>query len=226
MFRREALRRVSWMMGGALSAPTITAFLQACETKKATSEAGAALQFLTEDENELVMEISELIIPTTDTPGAKAAKVNEFIDLMLADCYPEKDQKSFKAGLVTVEDESKKTYDNAFLECNEEEKVAILKKMEAMAQQKAKPEVAEPEDPETGASRPSADQSGRIQSGDNVVEEKPESGIPFFRLMKELTMLGYFTSEIGATQALRYIAVPGSFDGCKPLEPGEKAWAT
>ncbi len=48
----------------------------------------------------------------------------------------------------------------------------------------------------------------------------------YFSLMKQLTLLGYFTSEIGATKALRYVAVPGRYDGCVPYKKGDKAWAT
>jgi hypothetical protein len=47
----------------------------------------------------------------------------------------------------------------------------------------------------------------------------------FFRLMKELALLGYFTSEIGCTQALRYVEAPGSFDPCVAYTPGDRAWA-
>ena len=47
----------------------------------------------------------------------------------------------------------------------------------------------------------------------------------YFRLMKELTLLGYFTSEIGSTQALRYVESPGRYDGCIPYKQGDKAWA-
>ncbi len=47
----------------------------------------------------------------------------------------------------------------------------------------------------------------------------------YFRLMKELALLGYFTSEIGYTQAMRYTETPGRFDPCVPYTPGEKAWA-
>ncbi len=46
-----------------------------------------------------------------------------------------------------------------------------------------------------------------------------------FRLIKELTLLGYFTSEPGATQALRYLPVPGGFVGSLPLKKGERSWA-
>jgi hypothetical protein len=47
----------------------------------------------------------------------------------------------------------------------------------------------------------------------------------YFRLMKELTLLGYFTSEIGVTQAQRYEEAPGRFEPCVPYTPGETAWA-
>jgi len=47
----------------------------------------------------------------------------------------------------------------------------------------------------------------------------------YFRMMKELSLLGYFTSEIGYTQAMRYRETPGRYDPCVPYEPGEKSWA-
>jgi hypothetical protein len=58
--------------------------------------------------------------------------------------------------------------------------------------------------------------------------ENKKEGDPnhYFALMKQLTLLGYFTSEIGATQALRYVAVPGRYEGCIPYKKGDKAWAT
>jgi hypothetical protein len=45
-------------------------------------------------------------------------------------------------------------------------------------------------------------------------------------MMKELTLWGFFSSEIGATQALRYVAIPGRYEGCIPYKKGDKAWAT
>ena len=47
----------------------------------------------------------------------------------------------------------------------------------------------------------------------------------YFRLIKELTLLGYFTSEIGCTQAMRYIETPGRFEPCVTYTAGERAWA-
>jgi len=46
----------------------------------------------------------------------------------------------------------------------------------------------------------------------------------YFRMMKQLTMLGYFTSEVGATQTLRFVEVPGRFDGNAPYKKGDRNW--
>ena len=55
-------------------------------------------------------------------------------------------------------------------------------------------------------------------------KKKPDDPPHFFRQMKELTLLGYFTSEIGCTQAMRYRETPGRYDPCVPYAPGETAW--
>ena len=56
--------------------------------------------------------------------------------------------------------------------------------------------------------------------GDKGKDQPPH----FFRMMKQLTVLGYYSSVIGCTQALRYIEVPGSFNGSYPYKKGDKAW--
>lgn len=56
----------------------------------------------------------------------------------------------------------------------------------------------------------------------NKKENEPKH---YFRMMRELTLLGFFTSESGATKALRYVAVPGKYDPCISYAKGEKAWA-
>ena len=70
----------------------------------------------------------------------------------------------------------------------------------------------------------------RLQQLDQEVNSsqgtrKPDDPPHFFRQMKELTLLGYFTSEIGCSQAMRYRETPGRFDPCAPYTPGETAWA-
>ena len=56
--------------------------------------------------------------------------------------------------------------------------------------------------------------------------KKKEDSSHYFRMMKELTLTGFFTSELGATQALRYSAVPGKYESCAPYKKGDRAWAT
>jgi hypothetical protein len=54
---------------------------------------------------------------------------------------------------------------------------------------------------------------------------KPGNQYQYFSMVKQMTLLGYFTSEIGCTKALRYVPVPGRFDGNFPYKKGDKAWA-
>jgi hypothetical protein len=59
----------------------------------------------------------------------------------------------------------------------------------------------------------------------HMASKDKEAPNHYFRMMKELTLLGYFTSEVGATQALRYVPVPGRYDGCMDYKKGDRAWA-
>ena len=198
MKRRDALGRVALIMGGALSAPTMLAFLDGCKQSGDTSTA-MAFPFSAERKN-LVSEIAEIIIPKTDTPGAKDAKVGDFIEKMLKDCYAAKDQDSFNDGLKELEKKD-------FMKAAPEEQTKILKEMEASAKEATT---------KAGEEKKKYTEAGK---------EYTDAAVPFFRLMKELTLLGYFTSEQGATMALEYVAVPGRYDGCIDLKPGQKSWA-
>ncbi|CAG4993102.1 hypothetical protein DYBT9275_01103 [Dyadobacter sp. CECT 9275] len=198
MKRRDALGRVALLMGGTLSAPTMIAFLEGC---KSADESASALSFpFTAERKSLVSEVAEIIIPKTDTPGAKDAKVGDFIEKMLKDCYAAKDQDGFNQGLKELEKKD-------FMKVSPDEQTKILKEMEASA----KEEIAK-----------AADEKKKYTEAG---KEYSEAHVPFFRLMKELTLLGYFTSEAGATQALDYVPVPGRYDGCIDYKPGQKAWA-
>lgn len=64
-----------------------------------------------------------------------------------------------------------------------------------------------------------AEQHAYMQSRDD------DTPVHYFRMVKELTLLGYFTSEIGYTQAMRYVETPGQYDPCVPYTAGEKSWA-
>jgi hypothetical protein len=198
MKRRDALSRVALLMGGTLSAPTMLAFLEGC---KSSTETSSAITFpFTAEQKSLVSEVAEIIIPKTDTPGAKDANVGEFIETMIKDCYAAKDQNRFAAGLKELEEKN-------FLKASPEEQTSMLNAMEkATIEELAKTKEEKKKYTEAG-------------------KEYTDAGVPFFRLFKELTLLGYFTSEEGATKALEYVPVPGRYDGCIDLTPGQKAWA-
>jgi hypothetical protein len=180
-------------MGAAVSASALTGILQGC---KATPELLYTPVFFTPDQARIVTEVAEIIIPKTDTPGAKDAGVPGFIDTMLKDCYKKEDQDRFLAGLTAFEEEAKKAYGDSFIYCTPEQQVEFVKKTHEAALKEMK--------------------------------ENREAKRPFILMAKELTLLGFFTSEPGATQVLQYIAVPGAYKGCVPLaEAGNgKTWAT
>lgn len=194
MDRREALKRTAILMGGVVSAPAIMGVLKGC-----TANPGIDWKpvFLNEDQASVISTVSEIIIPRTDTPGAKDAGVPSFIDQMLKEVYSEEDQKYFTAGLEAFNEEAKNEFGNEFSDLDEEDQSAFVKKVHDAA-----------------------------VHAENNTDPAPKR--PFILMMKELTMLGFFTSEPGATQVLQYVAVPGAYKGCIPLaEAGNgKTWAT
>jgi hypothetical protein len=206
MNRRNALSRVALLMGGAISAPSLLAFGGTKPTKIAADFT------LSDAQRSLVSEIAEHIIPRTSTPGAKDAGVGPFIEKMLKDCYKAQEQQNFVDGLADVDAKAMATHGKNFLSTTTEQQVGILKAVEK----------------ETIEMMKSADVQ-QIKVGDNVDKEvitsKKSKGTPFWRLAKELTLFGYFTSEQGATKALNYIPIPGRYDGCIPYKKGDKAYA-
>lgn len=192
MNRRDALSRVAIILGGTVVGGSMFLELEGC--KPADKKYGTAEKFSPQDITYLD-EIAETIIPTTDTPGAKAAQVGTFMTTMVNDCYAEIDQKAFKKGMQTLNDGAQKKYSKDFLELTADERKTYLNEL---------------------------DKEQRTYT----VEKKKDEPNHYFRMMKELTLLGYFTSKIGATEALRYKPVPGSYDGNLPYKKGDKAWAT
>lgn len=193
MDRREALRRAAWIMGGAISAPAIMGVLNGCTAKPTINWKPV---FFTEDQGILISQIADIIIPKTDTPGAKEVGVPGFIDTLVKDCYSKEDQEHFLAGLVAFNEQANKEQGDSFILLDAPAQQAFVKKIhdEAVTMEKS--------------------------------ENKPDKR-PFILHVKELTMLGFFTSEIGATQVLQYEPVPGAYKGCIPLsEAGNgKTWA-
>jgi len=103
MQRRELLRRVAWMIGGAVSVPAALAILQGCSAKDAPAAAGWTPKFFQGKQAEVISVIADIIIPKGDTSGALDANVPQFIDLMLADVYDAPARERFNAGFKEFE---------------------------------------------------------------------------------------------------------------------------
>jgi hypothetical protein len=187
MQRREAIQYISLLLGGTIVGAN--SFLTGCTT----TDKKTAAAFSTDDVAYL-NEIADTILPTTQTPGAKAANVGQFMTVMVNDCYDEKDQKAFHDGMTKLNDEMKKKHKVDFMKATPEQRTAFLTDLDK-------------------------------EQKDFMKNKKEEDPAHYFRMMKELTLLGYFTSEIGAKQARRYVAVPGRYDGCIPYKKGDKAFA-
>jgi Gluconate 2-dehydrogenase subunit 3 len=193
MNRRDAIARVSLLLGGTVVGAEV--FLSGCTNPPENKIGGAGTNF-TNDDVAFLDEVAETILPATDTPGAKEAKVGQFMTVIVKDCYTDADQKVFVAGMQQLNDACKKANNGkAFMDCTPEQKHDFLVALDKEAK--------------------------------NYMEKKKkEDPSHYFRMMKELTLWGYFTSEPGATKALRYVAVPGRYEGCIDYKKGEKAWAT
>ncbi len=184
--RREALRRVSLLLGGAALIGE-SAWLAGC-TAGATPTATSPL--FSASEIALLDEIADTILPATSTPGAKAAGVGPFMAVMVKDVYDAREQKTFRDGIAKLERECRKLHGTDFMTATPAQRTTLLEQLDR-----------------------------------EQYAQRNNGTLHYFRLMKELTLLGYFTSEIGYTQAMRYTETPGRFDPCVPYAPGEKSWA-
>src|SRR5213595_4310709 len=99
---------------------------------------GRGLQVLDPHQSETVATIAELIIPATDTPGARAAQVHRFIDLLLAEWAPDDDRKQFLEGLADVDARARAASAVDFLGATEAQRNTILTGLDAEAQERRK----------------------------------------------------------------------------------------
>jgi hypothetical protein len=191
MNRREALSSVALLLGGTLIGSEM--FLSGCTN--ADKKIGTAGVNFSPEDISFLDEVGDTIIPATDSPGAKDAKIGEFMHTIVRDCYEKENQQIFVDGMGKLNEASIKMNSKSFLESSPAERKILLTALDK-------------------------------EQKEYTTKKKPTDPAHYFRMMKELTIWGYFTSEPGATQALRYIAVPGRYEGCIPYKKGDKAWAT
>src|SRR5437762_3825910 len=180
MDRRELLKMIAVLTGGAVVGAE--AFLTGC--KNPETKTGMAFS---EDDIPYLDEIAETILPATGTPGAKAAKVGQFMTVIVNDCYEEDDQKTFHEGMKQLNDAFDKKYSTSFIKGTPQQRHDFLVELDKEAKEHQK------------------------KRADSMNDKDQKNKMPnhYFSLMKQLTLWGYFTSKEGMTQALRYNPVPG-----------------
>ena len=125
--RREILRRAAWILGGAISAPAALAVLQGCSAKeKSAGVATPGLKFLRPDQYLVVAEIAEIMLPKTDTSGAKDVGVPAFIDVALDAVYDQEAKDRFNSGFAEFE-KTAKDGGKGFLEQEPAARAAFVK---------------------------------------------------------------------------------------------------
>jgi hypothetical protein len=223
--RREAIRRVSALLGG-VAVVGGSSLLTACEQRQpgtaAQAGAPAAASSFTADEVAFLDEVAETILPETTTPGAKAAQTGAFMALMVNDTYDAKEQQVFRDGMKKLDEASKKMNNASFMASTPQQRLALLELLDK--EQKTymdAVEAAHKARKDAAAGKVVAAQQGK-PAADTITADSPPH---YFRMMKELALLGFFTSEVGMTKAMRYVESPGRFNPCLPYKAGEKAWA-
>ena len=235
--RREAIRRVGLFLGGVTFVGG-SSLLTACQKEQRVVQAGEQVgQFSTAD-MDFLDEVAETILPETKTPGAKAAKVGPFMAVMVTDCYDAKEQKIFRDGMKQLDDACRKANNVSFLQATPQQRLTLLEALDK--EQKTYTDAVDAARKKKSSSDTTTTTTAK-KAESHLEEPRKEGGLGsdvgagvaitadspthYFRMMKELTMLGYFTSEIGCTKAQRYAETPGRYDPCVPYKPGDKAWA-
>jgi hypothetical protein len=207
MERRELLKIIALLTGGVVIGGDI--FLSGCKTNASGGTGFSAGNIA------LLDEVGETIIPTTTSPGAKAAKIGEFMKTMVTDCYNEEQQKVFTEGMAGFDEACKKATGKTFMDSNADQRKAYLITLEKDAK-------------EYNKQRDDKEKDAREKAKKAMDPNFVSAPSHHYTMMKQLTLLGFFTSEIGCKQALRWdpkLPVPGHYDGAFPYKKGDKAWA-
>ena len=196
MLRRDLLRVLS-AAAVAPVLPEVTLLL-----KQAQTSAEYGLRTMTPRQNAIVVAMIDLIIPATGTPGAKAARVNEFMDAILTDWATAEESARFLAGLDDVDTQANALFGKSFLEASPTQQSAMLQVLDDSVDWLHSP-----------PSHPA------VSPGRDFNQLRGE----FFRSFKLVTIHGYYTSEIGQTQELKREIIPGAFHGCAPVTSPKNA---
>jgi len=197
MERRQFLKSAAVLLAGVSSAAVVRAIESGVPAVQPIAQA-----FLDAGQRAMIEALAEMIIPRTDTPGAMEAGVPHFIELMVSDWYSETERGIFVAGLAQLDEFCSARSGKPFLQCDAGARVAALLDAERLAGLYV-PERTEPD----------------------IFGRYVDQHTPFFTKLKELTVLGYYTSEVGATQELAYNPMPMRYDGDHDFAAVGRQWS-
>ncbi len=196
MQRRDVLKMLAAGAAVPVFSSPLLGFFRAAQAQIGE---GYKLRTLNAHQNETVLAMIDQIIPATDTPGAKGARVNEFIDVILTEWATDGERENFLNGLADVDKRSNELYGKNFVDATSEQQVTLLRAMDEVAMSERAP---------------------APRHGNTVPELDAQLKGNFFRVFKGITLHGYYTSEIGFSQELKLQIIPGAQHGCQPLGPG------
>ncbi|WP_298555956.1 gluconate 2-dehydrogenase subunit 3 family protein [uncultured Algibacter sp.] len=208
MDRRTALKQLSIGLGYAVATPTILNIVSSCS---ATNKDWKPL-FLSSEEKYMVTHLTDIILPTTDTPGALDVNVPQFIDMIYNEIEQKANQNLFKKGALVFSKLFKTTFD---LEAKKGKKAQFETLLTSLFKLSKKATTT------------------ILQQQSKYLETLPDLEKDHYMLYKFLiavrryTLLGYFTSEKIGEDVLNYDPVPGQQLGCIPLEnvPNGHTWS-
>jgi gluconate 2-dehydrogenase gamma chain len=202
MQRREVLKILAAGAALPVFTPSVAAFFREAQAQVGTTYKARTLN---PQQNATVVAMVDLIIPATDTPGAKAARVNDFIDVILTEWATESERQGFLNGLAGVDKQSNDLYGKNFTDASAEQQTTLLRAMDDSIM--------------------AAHIERHRRHGNTVPEERDKQlrGDSFWYIFKGITLHGYYTSEIGFSQELNEQIIPGAFHGCVPLTVGKRA---
>jgi len=233
--RREAVARTALILGGTLAASSVAGARGDAWARTIAPAWRAGT--LTAEQSELVATIAEHIIPATDTPGARGAGVHRFVDVILSDYYKDDERRRFLDGLAALETRAERELGAPFLKATAKQQLDLLTTIDAESYPPQRVlDKAEPMNSERVRMRDSLARQGGTgpavteptrPSADGAEAEparrEAERGW-FFRRMKELTLLGYYTSEQGAMAELK-VNPMGVYRGDIPYRSIGHSWA-
>jgi glucoside 3-dehydrogenase (cytochrome c) hitch-hiker subunit len=195
--RREILKIAAAMVGAGLTGSLSQNVLAGLAPTNQPSRI-----LFDETARKTVAVLAELIIPKTDTPGAIEAGAPAFIEMMVADWFNDGERKIFFDGLTSLDSFCKSQFKKNFLACDEAQRTLALKDAEKSALTYK-------------SNAPAID----------ISQKYVDPNTPFFTKLKELTVLGYFTSEVGSKQTLAYNPMPMRYEGDYDFEKTGREWS-